>query len=66
MGTGKSYHWSRELLTIYGGKAHLNQTNNVVFMKGDYSFRRFTCNRELIPDCSCSHREREQVCNTEF
>ena len=27
------------------------------FFEGGYSFRRFNCNRELIPDCWRSYRE---------
>ena len=27
-------------------------------MKGGYSFRRFNCNRELVPDCESNYRER--------
>ena len=42
---------------IYGGKQFQTSMFSVFFTKGVYSFRRFNCDRELIPHCWRSHRE---------
>ena len=38
---------------------------NTFFTKGGYGFRRFNCNRELIPDCWRTYRE-NTFANTEI
>jgi len=54
MWTCKSRHWTMEPPKMCSGKTI---SNKHVFMKGGCSFRRCTCNRGLIPDCSRSYSE---------
>ena len=51
-GDSQSRLWSIEPPKMYGEKAISNKN---MFMFD--SFKKFTCNRNLIPDCWCSYRE---------